>query len=444
NLLTIQETQEQLIALRDTQSTFDREMALCKPLIAMELDGIAINQPKVAELKAETEILIHKWQLFLDTLLGEELAINVASPAQLADLLYTKLKLPKRVRASKITTDEDALASLLTINPLVVKPIMLLKKLKKEVSEYKTKLSADGRFRACFKPAGTMTGRLASSKSILGSGSNLQNKTKKIRVYFEPDNTETQLFINVDYAKAESWAVAALAEDHKMLDALYGEDFHSTNASNILGKLVTKENYSDRQLGKRITHGASYRMTPFLLQKVLLKDGYTFSKTEANDLMEQFHNNYPNIRGVFHRRIEEQLKMDRTLTNVYGRKITFWEHYGNPLLNSATAFLPQSTIAEMTNTALVRIYNTILEVKLKIQVHDSLLLQVHKKDITTSLIERIEKCMLQPLEINGIKFTVPTDYELGSNWRDLSDISEWSELIAENNNRQISNLPHMA
>jgi DNA polymerase I-like protein with 3'-5' exonuclease and polymerase domains len=732
NLLTIQETQEQLIALRDTQSTFDREMALCKPLIAMELDGIAINQPKVAELKAETGDLIRRWQLFLDTLLGDELKINIASPAQLAELLYNQLKLPKRVRAGKITTDEHALSSLLTINPIVIKPVMMLKKLKKEFSEYKVKLNEDGRMRATFKPAGTMTGRLASSKSILDSGTNFQNRTKKIRVYFEPDNTETQLLVNIDYSKAESWIVAALAEDDKMLAALYGPDFHSENASNILGKTVTKKNYSDYQLGKRISHGcvdgdtevltpdgwvkfkhldndtqvmqweedktlsfvtpshvtrthytgemihlkgiscnllmtpnhrvgfytydnklrieearkfvtrrcgklpqtgtysgaetydldflrlciatladgsidnsggirfrfrkqrkvdrllsilpdsgwsynyhesdnthnfylgkveakqivdlitkqkvlgswilqltqeclqcmkeeivywdgwtdkksnqkefvstklnnvdwmqtvcflcdsqallrvdynrhgnrkdlytlsinsrtradyssmttryhqhddmvycvtvpsgmfmvrkngkimitgnSNYRMTAFLLQKVLAKDGYIYTKTEAGDLMEAYHNSYPNIRNVFHRRIEEQVKMDRTLTNAYGRKVTFWDHWSPQLLNSATAWLPQGTVGDLTNTGLINIYNRIPEARLRIQVHDSVVLQINKADISQDLIDRLSACMLQELTINGITFTIPIDIELGSNWLDLKD---WEDV----------------
>jgi len=429
NLITIQRAQQELLAARETEATFQREMDLCKPLVAMEMTGIAINQDKVEELKTETEGLIHKWQLFLDTLLGD-LAINVASPDQVKKLLYDQLRLPKRIRGGKLTTDVDALTSLIPLNPIVLKSIMILKTLKKEFSEYKVKLSPDGRMRSTFKPAGTMTGRLASSKSILdgGVGTNFQNRTKKIRVYFEPDDPETQVLVNIDYSKAESWIVAALAEDHKMLDALYGEDFHSANASAILGKPVTKADYSDRQLGKRISHGANYRMTPFLLQKVLLKDGYTFTKSEAHELMEQYHIAYPNIRAVFHRRVEEQLKLDRTLTNCYGRKVTFWDHWSDALLNSATAWEPQGTVGDLTNTGLINIYNNVPEAKLKIQVHDSVVFQLDKELLNQTMIDRLSECMLQEMTINGITFTIPIDIEIGPNWLDLTD---WEDVKHE-------------
>jgi DNA polymerase-1 len=426
NLLTIMDTEKQLLDMRDTWSTFDREMALCYPLVAMELDGINIDQAKVLELKTETGILIDKWQLYLDTLL-EDKAINVGSWQQIRYLLYDQLKLPTRVRKGQVVSDEDALLSLLPLNPTVVKPIMILKKLKKEYSEYKVKIAADGRMRSTFKPAGTMTGRLASSKSITGTGTNFQNRTKKIRVYFVTDNHKTpnlddeQVLINADYSKAESWIVAALAEDYQMLEMLQGPDFHSANASQILGKHVDKSMYSDYQLGKRVSHGANYRMTAFLLQKVLLKDGYSYTKTESGELMEAYHAAYPNIRNVFHRRVEQQLNRNRTLVNTFGRKVTFDDPWGTELLNAATAWEPQGTVGDMTNTGLINIYQRIPEVQLKVQVHDSVVLQAYRRDITPSLRTRILDCMRQELTINKITFTIPVDIEIGENWKDLQD-----------------------
>jgi DNA polymerase I-like protein with 3'-5' exonuclease and polymerase domains/uracil-DNA glycosylase len=427
NLLTIVKVEKELLTLRGTWDTFNREMALCYPLIAMELDGVHINQPVVEQMKAETGELIRKWELFLNTLLGEELAINANSPDQVKTLLYDKLKLPRRIRQGKRTADEDALLSLIPLNPLVVKPILIIRKLKKEHSEYKVKIGIDGQMRACFKPAGTMTGRLASAKTIIdGSGTNFQNRTKKIRIYFVPDPVEENdpdenLFINADYSKAESWIVAALAMDDKMMEILQGPDFHSANATNILGHKVTKENYKDYQLGKRVSHGANYRMTAYLLQKVLLKEGYTFSLSDTKELMELYHSCYPNIRKVFHAFIEREVRARRPLVNFFGRKVNFTTAINDTVLNSATAWIPQGTVGDMTNQGLINVYQTIPEVRLKLQVHDSIVMQALRSYIKQQLIDRIINAMQYEFNINGYKFTIPVDVEIGPNWKELDD-----------------------
>lgn len=422
NLITIQKNQKELLAARGTEATFRQEMDLCYPLITIELQGMAINLEKQGELRQIAELNIHKWELFKSTMLGD-LDINTKSPPQLANLLYNKLKFPKRIKDGKITTNIDAMISLIPLDPILIKSIIILNDWKKEYSSYKVKLGPDGRTRTTFKPAGTATGRLASSKSITGTGDNLQTVTKKLRVFYEPD--PGHLLLQADYSKAESWIVAALAEDEKMLAALFGEDFHSTNASNILGKIVTKANYSDRQLGKRIGHGASYGMTAFLLQKVLLKDGYSFSQAETQALLDMFFMNYPKVQTNFHAWIRQQLSTNMTLENPFGRKITFWQHWGTKLFNAAYAWIPQGTVGDMTNKALINISNNIPEVDLRLQVHDSLVMQIKPEDLNQQLINRITEQMVMPITIKNTTVNIPIDIELGPNWHDLQD---WAKV----------------
>ena len=247
----------------------------------------------------------------------------------------------------------------------------------------------------------------------------------------------SKILIQADYSKAETWVVASLADDAAMLNDLKNGDFHSDNASNILGKKVDKSMYSDYQLGKRVGHGANYNMTAFLLQSVLAKDGYTYDKAGSAFLMEKYHTAYPGIRGCYHNGIKEDLSRDMTLTNPFGRKITFWDFWGNSLFNKAYAWIPQSTIGDMTNTALCNVYENMADyVDMRLQCHDSLVMQVDHKNLTPMFIDDLKGNMSFPLTVKNTTFTVPIDVEAGLNWYHMDELyvkddEVWAECKPE-------------
>jgi len=422
NTLAIALVEKDLLKVRGTEATFAQEMALTYPLITAECIGIKVDPAKIEELSEQISEIIRKWKLYIQTLVGYD--INPNSSQQLQEYLYDRLKYPKRVKKGKITVDVDALISLIPYNPVLIKPIAIYRKLIKEYSFYKVKVGEDGRVRTTLKPAGTETGRLASSKSITGTGTNLQNQPKIVRQIYIPD--EGNIFLQVDYGKAESWLVAYMAQDQKMLDALRGPDFHSTNASNFLGRPVTKADYADRQIGKKVSHARNYRMTAFLLQKVMLREGFNLSKSDCQDLLDKYDRSYPNIKNVYHKWVEEQLRRDMTIANAFGRKITYFGFWNDALLNAATAFYPQSTVGDMTNKALINLYEQFRNrpVWVNLQVHDSILLQMPKAYLTWDLIDEIRGCMAVPLTVRGETFTIGVDFEAGYDWYHLDDLSK--------------------
>jgi len=561
NTLEICLSQLPLLKQRKVEAIFQREMDLCYPLISIELKGMLIDQSCRGKINAELQAQIDKWQLFLTELAG---TLNVNSPDQMKSYLFGQLKLPKRVKDGKLSTDEDALLSLMHLQPALIKTILILRGLKKKQSFCNKRLSDDGRVRTTFKPAGTLTGRLSSSKSITGTGDNLQTIMKELREFFICD--PGYILIQVDYAKAESWVVAYLAKDEKMIAALQGEDFHSTNASAILGKPVTKANYGDRQLGKKISHAcvtgdcevytplgwmcfeeyikhqgvivvtdpirreewvevpsavhsydysgdmyrfrmgsqeqfvtpehkmlvydymgrpvvltaedlansdgyvtddhasihwnieqftgkvycvttssgfftiryngkvsicgnSNYGMSEFQMQLDLAKEGYSFTKTECRELIAAYFKAYPKIKQNYHNWIEECLRTTRTLVTPFGRKVTFWDFWSNRLLNQSYAFIPQSTVGDMTNQALLNVYNTLPHVDILLQVHDSLVMQVKLEDYTPELLAQIKKCMSVPLTIKGCTIDIPVDLEVGWNWYKLVDVEVMDEVL---------------
>ncbi len=186
-----------------------------------------------------------------------------------------------------------------------------------------------------------------------------------------------------------------------------------------------------------VSGNSNYGMTPFLLQAILAKDGYSYNKTETADLMEKYHAAYQGIRGCYHQGVKDDLSRDMTLTNPFGRKITFWDFWGTRLMNKAFAWLPQSTIGDMTNRALCNVYENMGKyVDLRLQCHDSLVMQLDASNLTTGFLEDLQANMSFPLTVKNTTFTVPIDVEVGMNWYEMDELyvkdgSVWVETKPE-------------
>jgi DNA polymerase-1 len=375
------------------------------------------------DLAAKNEILIEKLQKLLDYTLGYQ--VNIQSPKQVKELLYDVMKLPKRYKNGNLTTNEDALFTLIPHGGDLLKVLLNLRELTKRRSFFKLSLSTQGRMHTNFKPGGTITGRLSSSKSILGSGTNLQNQPKVARQMYIAD--PGHLLINADYSKAESWIVAYLANDENMIDALTGGgDFHKINASNILGIPIEEVGYKERQLGKRISHAANYMMTAHTFLKVMQKDGYKVTKAHCQHLLDRYFETYPRVRNL-QDKVKHQMFNNMTLVNCFGRKVTFFAHKNDTLFRSACSWIPQGTVGDMTNRALVRIYHEIDTVDLLLQIHDAILMQARIELINQNLIDQIKECMAIPVRVNAHTIKIPVDVEIGPNWLNLVPWEEWKD-----------------
>jgi len=454
NTFEIAESQPTLLKARGTESIFAREMKICYPLVHAEIKGMNIDPSKKKQLQDTNDLCVAKAEFFLHLLvdgdhnyyeskqflkmlydkrakkdLGKVYKdprngfLNIGSNKQMPDYLYNKCKLPKRVKKGKVTTDEDALHSLQKYGFELISVILYLRKVKKRDTFYSIKVDNDGRVRTTFKPGGTDTGRLSSSKSITGTGFNLQTIPKETRIFFIAD--PEYILLAPDYAKAESWIVAYLAGDTKMVEALSSGDFHSTNASAILGRPITKADYIERQLGKKISHAANYRTTAFTLEKELAKEGFIYTKKECEAMLKAYFRAYPRVRMYQENIIRELSEKNKTIKTPFGRTITYYEFWGDSLFNAACAFKPQSSVGDMTNEGLTNIYYNMkphLRIDILLQVHDQIVMQVHKDDLTWDVIKEVEKQMSIPITIRLDTFTVPVDMSIGHNWYELTEI----------------------
>jgi hypothetical protein len=86
---------------------------------------------------------------------------------------------------------------------------------------------------------------------------------------------------------------------------------------------------------------------------------------------------------------------------------------------------PQSTIAEITNTVLRRIYDEVLpeepQVDLLMQQHDGILLQVPLFDVER-IISRILPLYDIPIKLSGGTLTIPVSFQVGLRWGEMWEV----------------------
>ena len=104
-----------------------------------------------------------------------------------------------------------------------------------------------------------------------------------------------------------------------------------------------------------------------------------------------------------------------------GRRRQFWGRIEDgTTLRKAIAYVPQSTIGDLLNLGLYRVWNELKEDGVDIlgQVHDAILGQF-PKDKADVIVPKILNCMKNPMEVNGRQMIIPSDCEIGSNWKDM-------------------------
>lgn len=213
----IQELQEKELTGRDLEM-FHYEMSLIPVGHSMSRNGLLVDMERRTQFEKG---LYHRWaklQAIIDTITGKSL--NVRSP-KLKDVLYGDFKLPvRRNRDGSITTDEDAIVSLLTYctdhiaslkteksirewhtKLLILKAILEIRGIRQMLSTYiKAEVSYDDRIRSVYKFSSTDTGRSACEKYIDNSGVNAQTFPRGI--VDVPDNVDEE--INFDIIKLDA------------------------------------------------------------------------------------------------------------------------------------------------------------------------------------------------------------------------------------------------
>lgn len=478
------------------EPAYQMTIDLFEPLMFMQTRGLKVNMTALEATKVDVLKSAGTKQEELNKLCGRTL--NVNSPKDCQNYFYIELGIPPYYNEGSVTVDDLALQRLArgTAKRSGLRQAKLVQEIRGLQKLHGTYLDlefdADNRMRCSYNPRGTKFGRLSSSKTVFGTGTNQQNLPQEFKKFLESDG----IFIEVDKRQAEWVVVAYLTGDANMISIVEsGKDAHIHTAAlmleartgipydegwdlvryedkltgsntdadaieqirladSVISKYhsVLPRTMSARQFGKKSNHGLNYDEGP---NKFALIN--EIEPNEGKIAVELYHTIYPGIR-MWYESVKRLLQRDRTLTNCFGRRVRFMDAWGPDMWKAAYSMLPQSTVVDSLNQGMVRIYhdNKVCasdrcNVSLAAQVHDSILLDfpnwllsqefapLHIPDIFDRLLDYTSP----ELCYNNRKFKIATDMKIGKNWgsyhkdrnplgmRELKDVKDLSEILGD-------------
>lgn len=414
-----------------TQDTYIFSRDLQGPILEMGMRGLLVDLDRrdqvIDEYYHDTLRLQDQLDVLFKGYIGE--TVDWRSPQQLCKFFYDDLELPVvwsiRPDGSRArTVDRKALEKLehyMYAEP-IIRHLYALRDLGKKTSFLKTAIDNDGRLRTSFNIAGTTTGRLASSYSDFGTGTNLQNVENRLRSVFVAD--PGYKFCNIDLEQGDSRGVGAihwnLFRDPSYLDACESGDLHTTVAAAAFRDISNRSdadkpfyrNFSFRDAAKRLGHGTNYQGQP---EKMARETHIPYADVAA--FQAAYLKQFPAFK-LWWRYVEESLRDTRKLTTILGRQRYFFGHHRDPdTIRAAIAYEPQSITADTIDRGLLALWRS-NRVQLLLQVHDSVLFQF-REELEDEIVPWAIRTIEQVVRLKDARdFIIPAEAKVGWNWSD--------------------------
>ena len=395
------------------------ELPLVPVLSKIERNGAFVSVDKLRAQSHEIAIRLAELESQACDLAGQP--FNLASPKQLAEILFEKLELPviKKTPKGAPSTAEDVLAELANDYEL---PAVLIEHrgLAKLKSTYTDKLpemvdSRTGRVHTSYHQAVTATGRLSSSDPNLQNIPIRTQEGRRIRQAFIAP--EGRKIVAADYSQIELRIMAHLSSDAGLLHAFANElDVHSATAAEVFDVSLEGVTTDQRRKAKAINFGLIYGMSAFGLAKQI-----GVARGEAQEYIDRYFARYPGVadymdatRAIAHEQgyVETLLGRRLYLPEINARNKQRQLAAERTAINAPM----QGTAADIIKLAMIDVdawlTDTGLDAKMIMQVHDELVFEV-ADDACETLCDNVTQRMA-----NVIELQVPllTDVGVGDNW----------------------------
>ena len=402
---------------------YEVENPLVRVLTDMEFEGVMIDVPFLMNYskELEREAKQHEEAVYA----GAGVRFNLASPRQLGEVLFDKLKLDpkaKKTKTGQYATGEDVLLKLAHSNPIVA-DILAFRELTKLKSTYVDSLPLlinrkTGRVHTTYGQAVAVTGRLASNNPNLQNIPVRTERGKEIRKAFIPRDGN-HVLLSADYSQIELRIVAAISGDPNMCEAFrQGTDIHTATAArvyNVPEAEVTKEM---RYKAKSVNFGIIYGQGAFGLA-----DNLGITRTEAKEIIDNYKKQFSGIQKYmddtinFAREtgyVQTLMGRKRWLRDINSANFTVRGFAERNAINSPI----QGTAADMIKLAMQKVHAAMKKEKMKskmiMQVHDELVFDAEKTEVNE----------LRPLIIENMQLALPLPNQVpviaecgeGGNW----------------------------
>ena len=392
------------------------EIDLLPVLIDMQFNGIFVDKDYLAIRSDEIGIKIDALNNKITKLAGQD--FNVNSSQQLAQILFDKLELPM---IKKRSTAEAVLSELKDKHELP-KLVLDYRKLFKLKNTYLDPIPTNinptsNRVHSSFNQTMTATGRLSSSSPNFQNIPIRTEDGKDVRKAIRAQSSDYQIF-SADYSQVELRVMAHLSQDEALIQALNnGEDIHTFTAKNIFNIHKDEDVLPEmRRTAKIVNFGIMYGAGPFRLSQEL---DVPFG--EAKKIKDAYFSKYKGIEDYI-AKSKLLIKSEKSVQTLLGRKRAVWDSDSqNKIRRDAAERMAinmpiQGTAAEMIKIAMIKIYKDLkdnnLKSKLILQVHDELLLEVHKDEVDY-ISEMVIKNMKKAIELD---VPIEIDCGFGPSW----------------------------
>ncbi len=414
-----------LLKKREVEKVFNEvENPLVKVLADMEFEGIKIDVDFLADYSKQLEKEAKTAEESVYKQAG--VRFNLASPKQLGEVLFEKLKLDpsaKKTKTGQYQTGEDVLLKLAAKGNQIVDDIFAFRELTKLRSTYVDALpqlinKKTGRVHTTYGQAVAVTGRLQSNNPNLQNIPVRTDRGKEVRKAFIPRDNK-HILLSADYSQIELRIVASISGDENMCDAFRkGTDIHTATAArvyNVSEKEVTKEM---RYKAKSVNFGIIYGQGAFGLA-----DNLGISRTEAKEIIDNYKKEFPGIQRYMddtinfareHGYVQTLMGRKRWLRDINSANFTVRGFAERNAINSPI----QGTAADMIKLAMQKVHAAMkrekMQSKMLLQVHDELVfdaLKTEVKELKPLIIENMQSAMLLPYEVPVI-----AECGEGKNW----------------------------
>ncbi len=416
--LRLKEKFDPILEKNELEKLFNEvENPLIRVLCDMEFEGVKIDTESLAELSGLLEKESQEIEKRVYELAG--VRFNLASPKQLGDVLFEKLKLDpkaKKTKTGQYATGEEILSKLANEHE-IAQAILDYRQMVKLKSTYVDALPTminpkTGHIHTTYNQFVAATGRLSSVNPNLQNIPIRTDRGREIRKAFVPRDMH-HVLLSADYSQIELRIMAAFSGDESMIEAFKkGRDIHATTAAKIFQVPLEEVTSDMRRKAKTANFGIIYGISAFGLSQRL-----SIPRTEAKEIIDSYFKEFPAVKEYMDGAIEKAQKNEyvetilgrrRYLRDINSRNQTMRGFAERNAINAPI----QGSAADLIKVAMIHVYEWMKKEKLKskmiLQVHDELVFDAHKDEVD------ILKKHIPKLMANAIPLAVPLEVEVGA------------------------------
>ncbi|MEQ8847610.1 DNA polymerase I [Botrimarina sp.] len=409
----------------------DLETPLIEVLAEMEFNGVRVDPQRLGELSEQFGVRLQELAEEIEEVVGHP--FNLASPKQLAEVLFQELKLPvlKRTKTGP-STDAGVLEQLAEQHPLP-RLIVEHRQYAKLRGTYVDALpdlinEQTGRVHCSFNQVVAATGRLSCSDPNLQNIPIRTEEGRQIRSAFTAGEPGWRL-LAADYSQIELRVLAHFSEDPTLCEAFSaGKDIHTLVASQVNGVPLDEVTADQRRGAKAVNFGIIYGQSAFGLAKSL-----GIPQEEAARFIAEYFARYPGVADFIvdtlttcseQGYVETLLGRRRAITGVRKPgppKGSLFDDRPQPIQmnlpeRTAVNTVIQGTAADLIKLAMLAVYRRLreegLRAKLILQVHDELVFDTPEDEVDTLRALVTEEMT----GVADLRTPLAVDVGVGVNW----------------------------